>query len=105
MPIKGLHENRLANSRGTTLGAVLLWLATAAGLVLSVMSALKVCTAACSETAKYTIFGMDFGWFGIAFFAASAVALGLRTRYTLADRFLFLLFMAAAGAELRFVWL
>jgi thiol-disulfide isomerase/thioredoxin len=69
------------------------------------MSALKVCTAACSETAKYTIFGLDFGWFGIAFFAASAFALGLRTRYTRADRFLFLLIMAAAGAELRFVWL
>ena len=95
----------MIKSRVFVVPTILLWLATVAGSVLSVMSVLKICTDACSETVKYTIFGMDFGWFGIAFFSAVAVALGLRKRYIRADSILSLLVISAAGAELRFVWL
>lgn len=87
-----------------SLTSLLLWLVTIAGLSLSVISLLKICSA-CSETGQFSILGLDFGWFGITFFVVLAVALALRRRFHGAERAVTLLLLAAAGAELRFIWL
>lgn len=81
-----------------------IWLGTLAGQGLSVAALLKIC-AACSETAMYRVFGMDFGWFGIAYFALLTVAVALRRRFSWSGWCAALLLFAAAGAETRFVWI
>lgn len=89
---------------GSALSACSVWLATAAGFTLSIASILKICSA-CSETAAFTIFGMDFGWFGIGYFLLLAALLLIRRWFAWADWLAVSLLFAAAGAESRFIWL
>ena len=89
----------------TRLTGGLLWLATIAGLVLSIMDLLEICTDACSETAKFTIFSFNFGWFGLAFFTTVLASLAVRCRFSVAGLLMSLLLFGAAGAELHFIWL
>jgi thiol-disulfide isomerase/thioredoxin len=84
--------------------AVMLWCAAVAGMGLSVTSLLKICNA-CSETGRFSIFGMNFGWFGIVFFGVMIVAAALYNRYMPARWAKLFLVFAAAGAEARFIWL
>jgi hypothetical protein len=93
-----------AATSGTVLSASFLWLAAVSGIILSIVSVLKICTA-CSETAAFTIFGMDFGWFGIGFFVSFAALLILRRWLVWADWLVISLLFSAAGAEARFIWL
>lgn len=81
------------------------WLTSLTGLALSVMSVLQVCVSACSDVSLYTIFGAEFGWFGIVFFGAMLTLLILESRYTWARKLFVLLIYSAAGAELQFIWL
>jgi protein-disulfide isomerase/uncharacterized membrane protein len=83
--------------------SVLLVLAAAAGLGLSIVSQLKICSA-CSETGAFSIFGMDFGWFGIGYFTVLLVSTAVRNRFTAADLLALVLISAAAGAEAHFIW-
>ena len=83
---------------------VIIWLATVSGLVLSVVSLFKICSA-CSETARYRVFGMDFGWFGIAFFVVLTIVIALQSRFDGFSWIASLLFFASAGAECRFIWI
>jgi thioredoxin family protein len=83
---------------------VIIWLATMSGLVLSVVSLLKICSS-CSETARYRVFGMDFGWFGIAFFVVLTIVIALQSRYAGFSWIASLMFFASAGAECRFIWI
>lgn len=76
-----------------------------AGLVLSTLSGLKLCTALCTETAKYTIFGQDFGWFGVAVFAVMILLLAMRRRVPAAGPLVLYLTSATVGAEVRLVWI
>lgn len=92
-------------SRLFAVSTLLLGLSIAAGLVLSVLSAFHVCSGACRETAKYTIFGLDFGWFGVGFFLVAALLFAAGVRSSAAAWLLGLFFLAAVGAELRFIWL
>ncbi len=85
--------------------AALIWLSALAGLILTIMELLKICTDACSETAAFTIFGINFGWFGLVFFSTVLISLAARKRLPLAGLLLPLLFFGAAGAEMRFIWL
>lgn len=96
---------QLPQPESTRTSSALLWLAATAGLLLSVMDLLGICTAACSETAKYTIVGLDFGWFGLGFFLLLLVLLALRRFITWLHLFLVMLLSGAAGAELYFIWL
>ena len=89
----------------TRLTGGLLWLAAIAGLVLSIMDLLEICTEACSETAKFTIFSFNFGWFGLAFFTAVLASLAARRWFPVAGLLMLLLLFGAAGAELYFIWL
>ena len=83
---------------------LLYWLAVIAGLGLSITSQLKICSA-CSATANFTIFGQEFGWFGIAFFVVLMAASAFRNRFAAADWLALLMVFSAAGAETRFIWL
>jgi len=94
-----------SRSTGETVAVAVLWVALLAGLTLSVLSGLKICTALCSETAKYSIFGMDFGWFGCAFFGGLILLAALRRRIPLAGALLLYGVGAALGAELRLIWI
>lgn len=76
-----------------------------AGLVLSIMDLLEICSEACSETAKFTIFSLNFGWFGLAFFTTVLASLAARRRFPVAGLLMSLLLFGAAGAELHFIWL
>ena len=100
----GLRESALSDHFSKT-AAVVLLLGAVAGLVLSVMSALNICTSACSEASLFTIFGLNFGWFGVMFFGLLIGALALRKRFAWMDTIIILLVCAAAGAELHFIWL
>lgn len=83
---------------------VVYWLAVIAGLALSIVSQLKICSA-CSATANFSIFGMQFGWFGIVFFVVLLAVSAVRHRFSAADPLALLMVFSAAGAEARFIWL
>ncbi len=85
--------------------SVIIFLAICAGLVLSVLSAMNICTEACHEAARYRIFILDLGWFGILFFSALLVAFVWRNRLPWGGWICPLLLLSAAGAETHFIWL
>lgn len=90
--------------RGITLPGLILWLAVPAGLVLSLVAHFKICSS-CSEAAAYRLFGLDFGWVGIAYFTLLTLVLALRRRVEACAWLTAPLLFAAAGAEARFIWL
>jgi hypothetical protein len=69
------------------------------------MDLLKICTDACSETAKFTIFGLNFAWFGLAFFSTVLLLRAVRNRFRIAWLCQSMLLFCAAGAEMHFIWL
>jgi protein-disulfide isomerase/uncharacterized membrane protein len=105
----GVEERRkvelFAYGRFSRASTVVFWLTSVIGLSLSAMSVLDVCTSACSEASRYSIFGVRFGWFGILFFAAVFTALILQYRFVWARQLFIFLIYSAAGAEIRFIWL
>jgi hypothetical protein len=82
-----------------------LWFALLSGLVLSILSGLKICNAMCSETAQYSVLGLDFGWFGTGFFGLTILMLSLRRRIPAVGAILFYGIFAATGAEARLIWI
>jgi uncharacterized membrane protein len=90
---------------GTRTTSVLLLLALLTGLILSVLSGLKICNTMCSETASYTILGFNFGWFGAAFFSLMILMALLRRRVELFETLLTCCTFAASGAEARMIWI
>ncbi len=85
--------------------SLLLWLSLLTGLVLSVLSGLKICSSMCSETAKYSVFGFDFGWFGTVFFSLVLLMLALRRRVPALGTLLYYCIGAGVGAEVRLIWI
>lgn len=83
---------------------IIVWLATFVGFVLSIVSLFKICSS-CSATAQYRVFGMDFGWFGISYFAALTIIIVLRRRWDWCDWPASVLLFASAGAEIRLIWI
>lgn len=83
----------------------LVGLSVFAGMLLSIMYVLDICTEACSEAGAYKLFGMDFSLFGVLFFLVAAGLLLIRHRFPAAHLALILLYFASAGAELHFIWL
>ncbi len=98
-PFFSLHRENV------NLPAAIISLAICAGLVLSVLSALNVCTEACHEAAKFKIFDLDLGLFGILFFCALIFAFALRRQLPLGEVLCSLFVFSAAGAEAHFIWL
>ena len=79
-------------------------IALLAGLILSIVSVLKICSA-CTDLGDFAIFGLNFGWFGIGFFSLLIVLKLSSRRIWQFDWFVLLFLAAAAGAETRFIWL
>ena len=94
----------VCHNRYFTFSNILIWAATVAGLCLSIVSVLKICSS-CSATAYYRVFSLDFSWFGVAYFVALTIILIFRMRYSWADWLTVLMLFASAGAELRFIWI
>ncbi len=93
-----------AGSKQSPLPGLIVWVSTLAGLGLSIEALLTIC-GSCSVTAGYRLFGMEFGWAGIAFFAPLLPLLALRRRQAWCGWLVPLLLFAAAGAEARFIWI
>jgi uncharacterized membrane protein len=90
---------------GSKITALLHLILLTAGLVLSVISELKICSDMCSETGKYSIFGLNFGWFGIVFFSLTLFLLAFRRRSLWCGKILQFGVLAATGAEVYLVWI
>lgn len=60
---------------------------------------------ACRDTASFTVFGFNMGWFGIAYFSLILIALWLRQKDCRLDWVLSALVFSGIGAELRLLWI
>jgi hypothetical protein len=76
----------------------------AAGLILSVASALNFCAVdACSEAHKYTLLGIAMPFLGIGFFIVGGVLYELSIARTFFKPLFLLLMFCASGAEIAFI--
>lgn len=87
--------------------SILLWLAVSTGWLVSIFSVIQeMCmVAACRDTAVFTIFGLNMGWFGIAYFSLILIVLWLRKRDCRLEWALAALLFGGIGAELRLLWI
>lgn len=88
------------------LGSILYWVvasATAAGLILSILSWANVCTTACSAAHEYRFFGMPFAWIGVAFFFLAGVLHYLSLEKPILSTYLGWMMAGALGSEVIFV--
>lgn len=85
----------------------LLWGAISAGWLVSTFSVIQeMCmVAACRDTAVYTVFGFNMGWFGIAYFSLILIVLWLRARDYRLEWAVSALVFSGIGAELRLLWI
>ena len=84
---------------------VLHWLTAIVGLTLSILSFIEFCAVSCAETAKFSIFGLDFGLFGLLFFTGILAVLAVRNRFIWGFWLHAMIFFSAAGAEFYFIWM
>lgn len=76
----------------------------AAGLILSVASALNFCAVdACSEAHKYTLLGIAMPFLGIGFFIIADILYELSMAKTFIKPLFLLLIFCASGAEIAFI--
>ncbi len=87
--------------------SVLLWLSLSAGWTVSTFSVIEeMCmVSACRDTASFTIFGLNMGWFGVAYFTTVLIVLWRRKRDHRLDWILYALVFSGIGAELRLLWI
>jgi hypothetical protein len=60
---------------------------------------------ACRDTAGFTLFGFNMGWFGIAYFSLLLIVLWFCNRDSRLDSLFSVLVFSGAGAELRLLWI
>jgi hypothetical protein len=87
--------------------SILLWLAVATGLAVSIFTLIEeLCLAtACSDAASFTFFGVGIGWFGIAYFSLILLLLWLRQKVYLLNLAFVAMVFSGIGAELRLLWI
>lgn len=87
--------------------SILLWIAVLTGWLVSIFSVIQeMCmVSACRDTASFTIFGFNMGWFGIAYFSLILIVLWLRKKDVRFDWVLSVMVFAGIGAELRLLWI
>lgn len=101
-----LHARLFADTHGARLRfamALLVSLALAAGLTLSILSWIDVCTSACAEGHQYKLFGLSFAFVGVLFFAAVSILWVVSAHREVLLAPLKLIIAAALGAELHFL--
>ena len=86
---------------------ILLWLAVSTGWLVSIFSVIQeMCmVSACRDVAVFTVFGLNMGWFGIAYFSLVLIVLWLRNKDSRMDRLFSALLFCGIGAELRLLWI
>jgi hypothetical protein len=102
----GGREVPTVADKGRTL-SILLLLAVVTGWLVSTFSVIQeMCmVAACRDTAVFTIFGLNMGWFGISYFSLILIVLWLRKRDCRLDWAVAALLFGGIGAELRLLWI
>jgi hypothetical protein len=60
---------------------------------------------ACRDTAGFTIFGLNMGWFGIAYFTLLLIVLWYRKKDCRLDWVFSALVFSGIGAEFRLLWI
>ena len=87
--------------------SILLWLALSTGWLVSTFSVIQeLCmVSACRDTAVFTIFGLNMGWFGIAYFSLILIVQWLRKKVCRLDWVFSALLFSGIGAELRLLWI
>lgn len=87
--------------------SIMLWLAVTTGWLVSTFSVIQeLCmVAACRDTAGFTIFGFNMGWFGIAYFTLLLIVLWQRKKVWWLDWAFSAMVFAGIGAELRLLWI
>lgn len=87
--------------------SILLWLSLGVGWLVTTFSVIQeMCmVSACRDTASFTIFGLNLGWFGIAYFSLLLVVLWLRRRDWRLDWVLSALVFSGVGSEVRLLWI
>lgn len=78
-------------------------LALFAGLVLAIVSWLRLCSGACAESHNWHFFGWPFETFGLLFFIPVNILFWLSRRYVWLSTAVGLLILGAAGAEVHFI--
>lgn len=74
------------------------------GLLLAVASEISICTlSACTEAHKYSLFGISFALFGIAFFVAAWIVFELSRFFGIFSVLFLLMIYGAGGAEVAFI--
>jgi hypothetical protein len=96
---------RLPLSYSRYVSTLLLLVTSLTGLGLAIVSYIQYCSDACAETATFTLFGFDFGLFGILFFCGLTAVVVLRHRLPLLAPLCPLMLCASAGAEAHFTWI
>lgn len=79
-------------------------LAVTTGLILTILSILKLCSTQCAEGHKWRLFGLPFEAFGGAFFVAAMAGQWLSRKNPMISYFQFLLLGTAIGAEAYFIY-
>jgi hypothetical protein len=87
--------------------SALLWLAVSTGWLVSIFSVIEeMCmVSACRDTAGFTVFGFNMGWFGIAYFSLILIVQWLRQKDSRLDWLFSVLLFSGIGAELRLLWI
>jgi hypothetical protein len=107
MPAASLGNDTRPGSGNRRPLTILIWLALGTGWLVSTFSVIQeMCmVSACRDTASFTIFGLNMGWFGIGYFSLVLVVLWLRRRDSRFDRVLSALVFCGIGAEFRLLWI
>ncbi|MEI6703951.1 MAG: vitamin K epoxide reductase family protein [Deltaproteobacteria bacterium] len=87
--------------------SILLWIALSTGLAVSIFTVVEeLCLAtACRDTASFTFFGLNMGWFGIAYFSFILILLWRRKSFYCLDWVLDAMIFSGIGAEFRLLWI
>jgi len=82
-------------------------MAVISGWLVSTFSVIQeMCmVSACRDTAGFTIFGLNMGWFGIAYFSLLLIVLWYRKKDCRLDWLLSALVFSGIGAEFRLLWI
>src|SRR5512133_3782332 len=86
---------------------IVLWLAITIGWLVAIFSVIQdLCmVSACRDTASFTMFGYNMGWFGIAYFSLLLIVLWQRKKVWWLDRAFSAMVFIGIGAEFRLLWI
>jgi uncharacterized membrane protein len=83
----------------------IIFLSLIAGIILSIVSGVSLCTEACAESHTYRLFGLRFEWIGLFFFILAGIFHLLSASYPKLSFLTGLMIAGAFGSELKFILL